>query len=83
MQISQRFPKADFFTVTKLVSDIANMHKDCCRGDMLECMRDRVKHLIFMYVQRNYMPFFFSQKIFSDFFSSCVVQFALELNSSV
>nr|P84407.1 RecName: Full=Alpha-fetoprotein; AltName: Full=Alpha-1-fetoprotein; AltName: Full=Alpha-fetoglobulin; Flags: Precursor [Gallus gallus] len=41
VQISQRFPKADFFTVTKLVSDIANMHKDCCRGDMLECMRDR------------------------------------------
>ncbi|XP_031452827.1 alpha-fetoprotein-like [Phasianus colchicus] len=41
VQISQKFPKADFFTVTKLVSDIANMHKDCCRGDMLECMRDR------------------------------------------
>ncbi|XP_032300254.1 alpha-fetoprotein [Coturnix japonica] len=41
VQISQKFPKADFFTVTKLVSDVANMHKDCCRGDMLECMRDR------------------------------------------
>ncbi|NXC47516.1 FETA protein, partial [Penelope pileata] len=40
-QISQKFPKADFVTVSKLVSDVANMHKDCCRGDMLECMRDR------------------------------------------
>ncbi|XP_040438263.1 alpha-fetoprotein-like [Falco naumanni] len=40
-QISQKFPKADFVTVNKLVTDIANMHKDCCRGDMLDCMRDR------------------------------------------
>ncbi|NXI64847.1 FETA protein, partial [Anseranas semipalmata] len=40
-QISQKFPKADFVTVSKLVMDIANMHKDCCRGDMLECMHDR------------------------------------------
>ncbi|KAM6120289.1 alpha-fetoprotein-like [Pterocles gutturalis] len=40
-QISQKFPKADFVTVNKLVTDIANMHKDCCRGDMLDCMHDR------------------------------------------
>uniref|UniRef100_A0A8C8ATP6 Albumin domain-containing protein n=1 Tax=Otus sunia TaxID=257818 RepID=A0A8C8ATP6_9STRI len=40
-QISQKFPKADFVTVNKLVMDIANMHKDCCRGDMLDCMHDR------------------------------------------
>ncbi|NXN58277.1 FETA protein, partial [Rynchops niger] len=40
-QISQKFPKADFATVNKLVMDIANMHKDCCRGDMLDCMHDR------------------------------------------
>ncbi|NXV52045.1 FETA protein, partial [Uria aalge] len=40
-QISQKFPKADFATVNKLVTDIANMHKDCCRGDMLDCMHDR------------------------------------------
>ncbi|XP_072192013.1 alpha-fetoprotein-like [Excalfactoria chinensis] len=52
VQISQKFPKADFFTVTKLVSDIANMHKDCCRGDMLECMRDREE--ILHYVCTNH-----------------------------
>ncbi|NXL58480.1 FETA protein, partial [Chordeiles acutipennis] len=40
-QISQKFPKADFVTVNKLVMDIANMHKDCCRGDTLDCMHDR------------------------------------------
>ncbi|KFW11187.1 Alpha-fetoprotein, partial [Eurypyga helias] len=40
-QISQKFPKADFVTVNKLVLDIAQMHKDCCRGDMLDCMHDR------------------------------------------
>uniref|UniRef100_A0A8C4XRC9 Albumin domain-containing protein n=1 Tax=Falco tinnunculus TaxID=100819 RepID=A0A8C4XRC9_FALTI len=45
-QISQKFPKADFVTVKKLVTDIANMHKDCCRGDMLDCMRDRILHYV-------------------------------------
>ncbi|XP_074761444.1 alpha-fetoprotein-like [Athene noctua] len=40
-QVSQKFPKADFVTVNKLVTDIATMHKDCCRGDMLDCMHDR------------------------------------------
>lgn len=73
MQISQKFPKADFFTVTKLVSDIANMHKDCCRGDMLECMRDRVKHLIFMYMCRNYTPFLL---VFRFFFLLCCTVFS-------
>uniref|UniRef100_A0A8C8AVN2 Albumin domain-containing protein n=1 Tax=Otus sunia TaxID=257818 RepID=A0A8C8AVN2_9STRI len=50
-QISQKFPKADFVTVNKLVMDIANMHKDCCRGDMLDCMHDRVK-LMFICLQK-------------------------------
>ncbi|NWX01105.1 FETA protein, partial [Caloenas nicobarica] len=44
-QISQKFPKADFVTVNKLVMDIANMHEDCCRGDMLDCMHDGEKIL--------------------------------------
>ncbi|XP_074946059.1 alpha-fetoprotein-like [Phalacrocorax aristotelis] len=47
-QISQKFPKADFVTVTKLVTDITNMHKDCCRGDMLECMHDREEILYYV-----------------------------------
>ncbi|NXS63096.1 FETA protein, partial [Brachypteracias leptosomus] len=41
VQISQKFPQADFVTVNKLVVAVAAMHEACCRGDMLECMSDR------------------------------------------
>ncbi|XP_051475609.1 alpha-fetoprotein-like isoform X2 [Apus apus] len=41
VQISQKFPKADFVSVSKLVVDIANMYQACCRGDMLDCMHQR------------------------------------------
>ncbi|KAK2542897.1 hypothetical protein Q9966_003512 [Columba livia] len=47
-QISQTFPKADFVTVNKLVMDIVNMHKDCCCGDMLDCMHDRERILYYV-----------------------------------
>ncbi|KAK2541719.1 hypothetical protein Q9233_000625 [Columba guinea] len=47
-QISQTFPKADFVTINKLVMDIANMHKDCCCGDMLDCMHDRERILYYV-----------------------------------
>ncbi|XP_008947721.1 PREDICTED: alpha-fetoprotein-like [Merops nubicus] len=40
-QISQKFPKADFVTVNKLVLAVAAVHEACCRGDMLECMHSR------------------------------------------
>ncbi|KFQ32778.1 Alpha-fetoprotein, partial [Mesitornis unicolor] len=41
VQISQKFPKADFGTVHKLVTAVAAMHEACCRGDMLDCMHNR------------------------------------------
>ncbi|NWH61742.1 FETA protein, partial [Geococcyx californianus] len=50
-QISQKFPKADFVTVGKLVTAIAHMHKRCCRGDMLDCLRKREE--ILQYVCSN------------------------------
>ncbi|NXI59102.1 FETA protein, partial [Chloroceryle aenea] len=50
-QISQKFPKAAFATVTKLVADVADMHEACCRGDMLDCMHDREE--ILRYVCAN------------------------------
>ncbi|NXW64769.1 FETA protein, partial [Eurystomus gularis] len=50
-QISQKFPKADFVTVTKLVEDVAGMHGACCRGATLDCMRDR--EAILRYVCTN------------------------------
>ncbi|NXP78851.1 FETA protein, partial [Ramphastos sulfuratus] len=40
-QISQKFPGADFGTVSKLVLDVAAMHKACCRGAALDCMSAR------------------------------------------
>ncbi|KFP72900.1 Alpha-fetoprotein, partial [Acanthisitta chloris] len=41
VQISQRFPRADFASVHKLVLDVAAMHRECCRGDTLGCTRGR------------------------------------------
>ncbi|XP_067413098.1 alpha-fetoprotein-like [Emydura macquarii macquarii] len=43
VQISQKFPKADFATVNKLVTDVVHIHTDCCHGDMLDCMHDRIE----------------------------------------
>uniref|UniRef100_A0A8C6YYF6 Alpha-fetoprotein-like n=1 Tax=Nothoprocta perdicaria TaxID=30464 RepID=A0A8C6YYF6_NOTPE len=47
-QISQKFPRADFVTITKLVLDVTNTHKDCCRGDMLQCMHDKEEILTYI-----------------------------------
>uniref|UniRef100_A0A6I8PCF3 Albumin n=1 Tax=Ornithorhynchus anatinus TaxID=9258 RepID=A0A6I8PCF3_ORNAN len=38
---SQRFPKADFGDIHKVVEDLAKVVKECCHGDQLECMEDR------------------------------------------
>uniref|UniRef100_A0A8C3SVR9 Albumin n=1 Tax=Chelydra serpentina TaxID=8475 RepID=A0A8C3SVR9_CHESE len=43
VQVSQKFPKADFVTVNKLVTDIVHMHTECCHGDMLDCIHHRVE----------------------------------------
>lgn len=40
-RLSQKFPKADFMEVTKLVTDLTKTHKECCHGDLLECADDR------------------------------------------
>ncbi|KAM6261441.1 alpha-fetoprotein-like [Porphyrio hochstetteri] len=52
-QISQKFPKADFLTATKLATDVSNMHRDCCRGDTLDCMRDREEILRYVCTNHN------------------------------
>ncbi|XP_058153101.1 albumin [Dasypus novemcinctus] len=38
---SQKFPKTDFAEVTKIVTDLTKIHKECCNGDLLECADDR------------------------------------------
>ncbi|XP_062054688.1 albumin [Lepus europaeus] len=40
-RLSQRFPKADFTEVSKIVTDLTKVHKECCHGDLLECADDR------------------------------------------
>ncbi|XP_068868430.1 alpha-fetoprotein-like isoform X2 [Aphelocoma coerulescens] len=73
-QISQKFPKADFVTVHKLVMDVADMHKDCCRGDMLDCMQDRED--ILQYVCSN-------QHILSSKIQKCCEQPLLQRSECI
>ncbi|NWW29124.1 FETA protein, partial [Falcunculus frontatus] len=73
-QISQKFPKADFVTVHKLVMDVADMHKDCCRGDTLDCMWDRED--ILQYVCSN-------QKILSSKIQQCCGQPLLQRSECI
>ncbi|KAM8940093.1 serum albumin-like [Pelodytes ibericus] len=40
-EIGQRYPKASNENSIKLLEETAHMHKDCCQGDMLECMLER------------------------------------------
>ncbi|XP_045329730.1 albumin [Leopardus geoffroyi] len=40
-RLSQKFPKAEFAEISKLVTDLAKIHKECCHGDLLECADDR------------------------------------------
>jgi serum albumin len=42
-RLSQKFPKADFAEISKIVMDLTKIHKECCHGDLLECADDRVK----------------------------------------
>ncbi|XP_027710333.1 serum albumin-like [Vombatus ursinus] len=41
-RLSQKFPKIEFAELHKIVDDLANIHKECCHGDLLECADDRV-----------------------------------------
>nr|XP_023964221.1 alpha-fetoprotein [Chrysemys picta bellii] len=43
VQISQKFPKIDFATATKLATDTVHMHTECCHGDMMDCIHERVE----------------------------------------
>ncbi|NWI18698.1 ALBU protein, partial [Crypturellus soui] len=58
-RLSQKYPKAPFSEISKLVGDLKGIYKECCEGDMVECMDDRAEVV-------NYMcskPEVFSSKI--------------------
>ncbi|NXG49569.1 ALBU protein, partial [Psilopogon haemacephalus] len=42
-QLSQKFPKAPVSEVVKVVHELKGVYRECCDGDMLECMDDRAQ----------------------------------------
>ncbi|XP_004645728.1 alpha-fetoprotein [Octodon degus] len=42
-KLSQKFPKATFSEMQKLVLDVVHTHEECCRGNALECLQDGEK----------------------------------------
>ncbi|XP_015360780.1 alpha-fetoprotein [Marmota marmota marmota] len=42
-KLSQKFPRANFTEIQKLVLDVAHIHEECCRGNVLECLQDGEK----------------------------------------
>ncbi|CAK6433090.1 unnamed protein product, partial [Pipistrellus nathusii] len=41
VRLSQKFPFADFVTISNLATNLTKVHKECCESDMLECADDR------------------------------------------
>ncbi|NXO10501.1 ALBU protein, partial [Oriolus oriolus] len=39
-RMSQKYPKAPFAEVSKMVQDVLGVYKECCVGDMIECVDD-------------------------------------------
>ncbi|KFV64724.1 Serum albumin, partial [Dryobates pubescens] len=42
-RLSQKYPKAPFPELVKLVHAMTDVSKECCAGDMVECMDDRAE----------------------------------------
>ncbi|XP_063271407.1 albumin [Prinia subflava] len=39
-RMSQKYPKAPFAELVKMVHDVKDVYKECCEGDMIECVDD-------------------------------------------
>ncbi|NXJ96678.1 ALBU protein, partial [Corythaixoides concolor] len=46
--MSQKYPKAPLSEIVKVVKDIKGITKECCEGDMVECMDDRAELMTYM-----------------------------------
>ncbi|XP_035179894.1 albumin [Oxyura jamaicensis] len=46
--LSQKYPKASFTEISKLIHDVKEVYKECCEGDMVECMDDRAELVNYM-----------------------------------
>ncbi|NWX18969.1 ALBU protein, partial [Aegotheles bennettii] len=47
-RMSQKYPKAPSAEIIKMVREIKSIDKECCEGDMLECMDDRAELMAYM-----------------------------------
>ncbi|NXK26820.1 ALBU protein, partial [Arenaria interpres] len=47
-RLSQKYPKAPFSEILKILSDAKDIYKECCEGDMLECMDDRAELMTYI-----------------------------------
>ncbi|XP_063776160.1 serum albumin-like [Pseudophryne corroboree] len=43
VKVTQKYPAATFEDVQKLTNEIVHLKKDCCHGDMVECMLERME----------------------------------------
>ncbi|NXW64775.1 ALBU protein, partial [Eurystomus gularis] len=46
--LSQKYPKAPFSEILKILRDIKGIYKECCEGDMIECMDDRAELMTYI-----------------------------------
>ncbi|KFO85171.1 Serum albumin, partial [Buceros rhinoceros silvestris] len=47
-RLSQKYPKSPFAEVVKVIRDLNSIYKECCEGDMVECMDDRAELASYM-----------------------------------
>ncbi|NWZ02491.1 ALBU protein, partial [Loxia curvirostra] len=40
VRMSQKYPKAPFAELVKMVHDVKDVYRECCEGDMVECVDD-------------------------------------------
>ncbi|XP_066241357.1 alpha-fetoprotein [Saccopteryx leptura] len=55
-KMSQKFPKANFTEIQKLVLDAAHTHEECCQGNVLECLQDGEKIMSYVCSQQDTLP---------------------------
>ncbi|NXC13929.1 ALBU protein, partial [Corythaeola cristata] len=46
--MSQKYPRAPLSEIVKVVKDIKGVTKECCEGDMVECMDDRAELMTYI-----------------------------------
>ncbi|XP_075399674.1 alpha-fetoprotein [Tenrec ecaudatus] len=52
-KLTQKFPKANFTEIQKLVLDVVHIHKECCQGNVLECLQDGQQMMSYMCSQQE------------------------------